>query len=141
MLLIKNESAYFNSRCTNSCSFLEVCFQSCSLLQTSVIILYFTLYTVLKICILRANYIFTGEASEIKCVHQTLPLNNVSNVTDTLPIPFFKLRTKKNLRAFSKHKFCYAIWGWSAGKESTWTVRLLSPPFLRKETDQGHFGS
>lgn len=42
-------------------SVLEVCFQSCSLLWNSVIMLYFTLCSVLKICILRTTSIFTEE--------------------------------------------------------------------------------
>lgn len=147
MLLIGKESAYFDPRCSNSHSFLGVCFQSRSLFWTSVIMLYFTLYSTLKICILRTNYIFTGEASEqhmlgelwwrflgrtevrhrppqgkltdyyeMRSLHETqilslLPLSNVLRVKDTLPVLFLRLQTKRNLTAFPKTKFCYAIWG------------------------------
>lgn len=84
-------------------------------------------------------HIYWG-GSEIRCMHQTqisssLPLNNVSNVTDILPVPFLKLQTNKNPTAFPKPKFCYAIWGWSSGKASTWTVKLMSPSFWRRERD------
>jgi len=64
LLLTKKQSAYCHPRCSNSHSFLEVCFQSHSLFWPSIITQFFTHYSVLKIRILRANYINTGEARE-----------------------------------------------------------------------------
>lgn len=59
MLLIEEQSVYFDPRC-NSPSFLEVCFQSHSLCQPSVIMLVFTLYSALKTHVLRTNSIYWG---------------------------------------------------------------------------------
>lgn len=60
LLLIENQSVYFDPRCSNSPSFLEVCFQSHSLCRPSVIMLFFTLYSTLKTHVLGTKSIYWG---------------------------------------------------------------------------------
>lgn len=64
MLLIEKQPACFNPWCSHSHSFLEACFQSNSLFWPSLIMLFFTLYSALKICFLSSDCMYGGEARE-----------------------------------------------------------------------------
>lgn len=68
MLLTEKQSACFNPRCSHSHSYLEAGFQYNSLFWPSVIMMFFTLYSALKMCFLGTDRIYAGEARSSKCL-------------------------------------------------------------------------